>query len=361
MRRVRCAATSIGARVKSVSIVTTVLNDAAGCAVLLDSLVDQVRQPDEFIIVDAGSTDGTLEVIRSACAADRRIRLIAAPGANIGRGRNIGIEHACGEVVASTDTGCRLDAHWLECIVAPFEDQRRADFVAGVYRTDPHTLLERVIGSTTMRGALDPVCPETFNPSARSMAFTKSLWKRAGKIPDFLAIDDTLFDAKIRSMGVRWVFAGDAEVSWRPRGSFLALARQFHFYGTSAGHTQMFAEGALYNLRNLALMGMAALGTIWEPWLWALVAAAILYFFVYVHHRKSYRVMRKLRDWRAYFLALAVHWTMMLADATGYLAGSLERWWDPKRYRDGLQEYMGVGVEGRATGRKEASIPGSCA
>ncbi len=330
----------------SVSIVTTVLNDAAGCGVLLDSLAGQVRPPDEFIIVDGGSTDGTLDVIRHAARRDPRIHLIEAPDANIGKGRNIGIEHARGQIIASTDTGCRLDPHWLERIVEPFEDQRSAEFVAGFYRIDPATLLERVIGMSTMRGALDPVCPERFNPSGRSMAFAKSLWERAGRIPQFLAIDDTLFDAKIRSMKVRWVFAGDAIVYWRPRGTFRALARQFAFYGTSAGHTRMFAESTLYNIRNLTLMILlvaAALWADWGLWLSPVIVAAFGYFFVHTYHRKSCRVMRAIGDRRAYFLALAVQWTVMLADALGYLKGTLERIADPRRYHDGMDEYMRTG------------------
>ncbi len=325
---------------KRVSIVTTALNAADGCAVLLDSLRDQVRAADEVIVVDGGSTDGTLDAIRNACADDDRVRLIEAPGLNIGQGRNLGIKHATGDIIASTDTGCRLDRRWLEKIVEPFEDERKADFVAGFYKIAPTSFLERVIGTTTMRGALEPVCPETFNPSARSMAFTKSLWHRAGGIPDFLAIDDSLFDAKIRTMDVRWVFAGDAVVHWRPRGSFTSLLRQFHFYGTSAGHTQMSTSGTLYNLRNLALMTGVALIAIWQPWLWIVLAAMFCHFFVYVHHNKSYRVMRAMGDRRAYFAALAVHWTMTLGDATGYLTGSIQRICDPSRYRDGLNTYM---------------------
>lgn len=330
----------------SVSIVTTVLNDAAGCRVLLDSLADQIRQPDEFIVVDGGSTDGTPDVVRAAALQNPRIRLIEAPGVNIGAGRNTGIRHATGCIIASTDTGCRLDPHWLEKIIEPFEDERNAEFVAGFYEIDPHTLLERVIGTSTMRGALDPVCPDRFNPSGRSMAFTKSLWERAGGIPQFLAIDDTLFDAKIRSMNVRWVFAGDAVVHWRPRGTFRSLARQFAFYGTSAGHTQMDAGSSLYNIRNLLVMIAmiaAACFADWGVWLVPAIVAAFGYFYVHTFHQKSSRVMKTIGDWRAYFLALAVQWTIVISDAYGYVVGSLQRVADRRRYRDGLRNYMRIG------------------
>lgn len=333
---------------KRVSIITTVRNDAENCRVLLESIKDLERQPDEVIVVDGGSTDGTQDVIRAAAGRDPRIKMIEAPGANIGRGRNIGIENATGEVIASTDTGCRLDPAWLTEIVKPFEDEQRADFVAGVYRIAPQTLLERVIGTATMRGALDAIQPETFNPSARSMAFTKTLWERAGRIPDFLDIDDTLFDHKIRSMNVRWIFAGDAIVYWRPRGSFRSLARQFHFYGCGGGHTQIFAESSLYNIRNLALLMFTIVVAIVQPWAWLVTSALAGYFLVYAFHRKSMRVMRAIGDWRAYFLSLAVQWTVLLGDAGGYITGTVQRFVDPKRFRDGMNDYLNGG-RGRTT------------
>lgn len=328
---------------KRVSIITTVRNDAENCRVLLDSLEYLTRRPDEVIVVDGGSTDGTQDVIRAATVRDPRIRMIEAPGANIGRGRNIAIENATGEVIASTDTGCRLDPAWLTEIVKPFEDERRADFVAGVYRIAPRTLLERVIGTATMRGVLDPIRPETFNPSGRSMAFTRTLWERAGRIPDFLDIDDTLFDYKIRSMNVRWVFAGEAVVYWRPRGTFRSLARQFHFYGCGGGHTQILPEASLYNIRNIALLMFTVAVAVMQPWAWLVTLALAAYFLVYAFHRKSMRVMRAIGDWRAYFLSLAVQWTVLLGDAGGYITGSVQRLCDPKRFRDGMNEYLNVG------------------
>lgn len=325
---------------KRVSIITTVRNDVDNCRVLLDSLEYLTRKPDEVIVVDGGSTDGTQDVIRAATARNPRIKMIVAPGANIGRGRNIGIESATGEVIASTDTGCRLDPAWLTEIVKPFEDERRADFVAGVYRIAPRTLLEHVIGTVTMRGALDPIRPKTFNPSGRSMAFTKSLWERAGRIPDFLDIDDTLFDHKIRSMNVRWVFAGEAVVYWRPRGTFRSLARQFHFYGCGGGHTQILPQASLYNIRNIALLMLTLVVAVIQPWAWLVTLTLAVYFLVYTFHHKSMRVMRAIGDWRAYFLSLAVQWTVLFGDASGYVTGTVQRLIDPKRFRNGMNEYL---------------------
>ncbi|MDO8632522.1 MAG: glycosyltransferase [Phycisphaerales bacterium] len=170
----------------SVAVILTVKNDAAGCAVTLESLALQTRTPDEIVVVDGGSKDNTLDVIRAFSARLPQLRWIESPGANIAEGRNIGTQAATGAIIATTDAGCRAAPDWLEKLVAPFETDPQTEFVAGFYRIEPHSLLEQVVGLATMRGQLDPIDPATFNPSGRSMAYTKPLWRRAGGWPAWL-------------------------------------------------------------------------------------------------------------------------------------------------------------------------------
>ena len=86
-----------------VSVIFTVLNEAGALPRLLDSLAAQTRQPDEVVVCDGGSHDGTLDLLR----AEERLplRVIESPGANISRGRNVAIAAATGDVIACTD--CR--------------------------------------------------------------------------------------------------------------------------------------------------------------------------------------------------------------------------------------------------------------
>lgn len=325
---------------RRVSLVTTVLQDPQACAVLLDSLETQTRMPDEIIVVDGGSADGTADVVRRSSERNPRIRLIVAPGANIGRGRNTGIAAATGEIIISTDSGCRLDPHWVERIVAPFEQYADTEFVAGFYKIDPYSLLEAVTGTATMRGALDHVDPETFNPSCRSMAFTKALWKRAGRFPEWIDIDDTLFNIRLRRMSVNRRFAGDAVVYWRPRSTLRGIYRQFRFYAIGRGHTQLGVEDSRYNIRNLAICLALTIGGFFHAAIWILLAAACVYFYLYAFHRKSRRVAGKLGTWRAYPLCILVHWVIILANMDGYLRASYQRWRDRDRYQSRLEAYL---------------------
>lgn len=331
-----------GVRGRRFSLVTTVLNEREGCAVLLESLMEQTRRPDEVIIVDGGSTDGTVELIRGFMGRDASIRLIEAPGANIGAGRNIGVAAATGEVILSTDAGCRLDPRWVECMAGAFEEDAELEFAGGSYRVAPRSLLEAVIGAATMRGELEAIDPERFNPSCRSMGYTKALWDRAGGLPDWTPTDDTLFNYKLRRMQVRRRFVADALVEWRPRSSLRGVYRQFRFYATLTGHTQLDARGTKYNLRNLGICLVLAIGGAWHPAAWALLAAAVAYFYVYVPHDRARRVAGRLRTWKAYPLCLLVLLAVVLGDAAGYVRSTLERWRNPAMYRGKLDAYLTV-------------------
>jgi glycosyltransferase involved in cell wall biosynthesis len=326
---------------RSVSVVLTVRNDREGCAVTLASLRAQRRQPDEIVVVDGGSDDGTLDVIQQAMKDDRCIRLMPAAGANIARGRNIGIKAAKGEIIATTDAGCRAESDWLANLVRPFEEDASVEFVAGFYRIEPRSLLEEVVGLATMRGQLTPVDPESFNPSARSVAYTKALWSRAGGLPEWIGFsEDTLFDHKIRTMGANWRFAGDAIVHWRPRSTLRAIARQFYHYGTGRGHTQIGARDFAYNIRN-ALLLLASLSamivTLWAGWL---AACVFLYFHVYAFHDKAARIARRTQRKSAYPLCLVVMWTVLFSNLAGYLVGSWQRRRKGDTYRRRMETYL---------------------
>jgi len=84
-----------------VSVVSTVLNEAGSLPRLLDSLAAQTQPPDEVVVCDGGSTDGTLPLLEAESRLS--LRVVRRPGANISQGRNAAIEAATGEVIAVTD------------------------------------------------------------------------------------------------------------------------------------------------------------------------------------------------------------------------------------------------------------------
>jgi len=279
--------------------------------------------------------------LREHIRSNPAIRLIESPGVNIARGRNLAVSAATGEIIACTDAGCRVAPEWLEKLVAEFTADAAVEFVAGTYRIEADTLIERVVGLATMRGQLDPVDPRTFRPSARSLACTKALWSRLGGWPEWIGFsEDTLFDHKVQRFGVRSAYAGDAVVHWRPRGSLRSIARQFYHYGTGRGHTQIGAADFAYNIRNVALiLASLALAPL-TRWAWAGSALLCGYFYVWTFHGKAVRVARRVRRFAAYPLCLIVMWVVLFSNLAGYLVGSWQRWRDRQRYVDRMEAYL---------------------
>ena len=103
------------------SLVTTIKNERSGIVDFLASIERQSVKPDEVIVVDGGSTDGTVEAVeefRRGSSLD--LRFIQSPGANIAEGRNCGIRAARNDLLVLTDGGCRLDEHFCKNLVGCF-------------------------------------------------------------------------------------------------------------------------------------------------------------------------------------------------------------------------------------------------
>src|SRR5689334_1856554 len=124
-----------------ITLIATILNEAKSIHILMDSIAAQTRRPDEVIICDGGSSDGTPHIVRAY--ADRLpVRVIELPGANISAGRNAAIRAASHELIAVTDAGVRLEPEWLARIIAPLETDPNIQVVAGFFHSDPSTAFE---------------------------------------------------------------------------------------------------------------------------------------------------------------------------------------------------------------------------
>ena len=219
-----------------VSLITTVKDAGEEIGPFLASLAAQTRAPDEVIVVDGGSTDGTLERLREASA----ITLLEEPGANISRGRNVAIAAATHDVIAVTDADCVLEATWLDHLVTAIE--AGADVAAGFYQPVSDTFLQACIAAINLPDA-EEIDGDRFMPSSRSVAFRREALDGVGGYPEWLDIGEDMFvDLAFRRLGMDVRFVPDAIVHWRLRPSLRDTWVQYFRYARGDAIAGMYPE-----------------------------------------------------------------------------------------------------------------------
>jgi len=185
-----------------VSVIATVYNEERVISRLLDSLAAQTRRPDEVIICDGGSTDGTTEIIGAYTKSKIfNLKLVVAKDANI----------RPNDVIA----------------------------VAGFFEPDVDTLFQIAMAATVLP-LVDEIDPDKFLPSSRSVAFTKAAWQEAGGYPEWLDYcEDLLFDFAINDQESdrlsAFAWSPNALVYFRPRENLTAFWRQYYQYARGDG------------------------------------------------------------------------------------------------------------------------------
>ena len=212
-----------------VSLITTVLNEKDTIDEFMKSVIGQTKKPDEFIIVDGGSTDGTYEILKKYSKKYKWIKVFQEKGASIGRGRNIAIEKSKNEIVACTDAGCILDRNWLKEITRPFT-KKDVDVVVGIYRPYYTNDFEYFQGLIIVPPP-EKIFKSPSRMSSRSIAFKKVCWKKIGGYPNLRTGEDTLFNIILMKNGCKFYFAKNAIVYWRMRRNLKELFKQFYRYG----------------------------------------------------------------------------------------------------------------------------------
>lgn len=114
-----------------ISIITPVLNGARFLPYLLSSLREQTMQEWQHVVVDGGSTDSTLEVLRAEYKDDPRFVLIERPGLGIYASVIEGMRAADGKVLGWQNADDRYTSWAFESIVE-YQARSGADWMTGL-------------------------------------------------------------------------------------------------------------------------------------------------------------------------------------------------------------------------------------
>ena len=125
-----------------ISIVIPVFNMADGIRRCLRSVVDQLVDDIEVLVVDDGSTDNTGMVVKEFAAKESKIRYLFQENAGVSSARNAGIEAARGAYLPFIDADDEVENNYLQNILERAKESRADLLVWGIKRYRPNGRIE---------------------------------------------------------------------------------------------------------------------------------------------------------------------------------------------------------------------------
>jgi len=204
----------------------------------LDSLLRQTYKPLEIIVVDNGSKDGSLEMIKETY---RSGFLILENSCNLGfaEGCNVGIRKAQGEFIVLVNSDATLKENWAEEMVRAVQKDSQIGMVAGkIFFTGREGVLENTghvvfrDGMARGRGRLEKdkgqydKIDRIFCPNGCAALYRKAVMEEAGLFDAafFAYADDIDVGFRIRMLGYECVYAPQAIAYHELSGSFGMLS-----------------------------------------------------------------------------------------------------------------------------------------
>ncbi len=317
-----------------ISLIITVKNERTVLPPWLESIKRQTLQPDEIVVVDGGSTDGTFEWLESVKSAT--FTVLQKKG-NIAVGRNVAIQTAKGEIIVATDAGCLYEPEWLQKITDPLTIEG-AEFCTTAFKpwleVGDSLLLYLLAAATTPRQA---EFANDWLPSSRSVAFTKNIWQRVGGYPEWIPFcEDVIFDLTLQKRDTFPHYVREPLVSWRPRPSVAKYMRQLYNYTRSDAHGKLFygrqvVRYSVYAGLTLLLIASFQLSALW---LLPIILGGVVYMHKFWLRLLSFSAEKKIpsRMLGVVLLPLVIG-LGDIAKMTGFFIGLLERWSGKIRYQ----------------------------
>lgn len=223
----------------AVSVVLPILNEEPYLEHAVKSILNQDFKGELEIILAVGpSKDQTLDVARKLATHDSRIKVIENPTGRTAAGLNLAIKSSSFPIIVRVDGHANLPEHYISIAVQLLRETGAVN-VGGVMAAEGESLFERCV-ARAMRspfgvgaskfhtggnaGEVDTVYLGVFR--------RESLIAVGGFDEHFTRAQDWELNYRLRKNGGKIYFDPRLTVTYRPRRSFLSLARQYFEYGT---------------------------------------------------------------------------------------------------------------------------------
>jgi 2-desacetyl-2-hydroxyethyl bacteriochlorophyllide A dehydrogenase len=199
----------VGGAATAVSIIVRTLNEARHLPRLFAGIRAQTFKSWEVVLVDSGSTDGTVEL---AAQHTPHIHHIPKEEFTFGRSLNLGCAHARGRylVFVSAHT-YPLNNTWLGNLVRPFDDAT----IGMVYGRQRALPASRIAEQRDLERLFDVASKILINEAYGhngNAAVRRDLWEQHAFDETLTGLEDIAWARAIQQRGLRVYYAGDAAV-----------------------------------------------------------------------------------------------------------------------------------------------------
>lgn len=292
-----------------VSVAVLTKNSEATVGKSLESIFRQTRKPDEVIVVDGGSTDGTLEIVRRY-----PVKLVQEPGLGFGHARNLGVKNANGDVVFFIDSDCYAETQWIEKTLPRFKDSEIVG-VTGVTRLwNINDAVARFLAFVT--GRMEMSTQRTFVKLAPTMNLAlrrKVILEVGGFDETLIRCEDTDLTYKV-TQRYKILYEPEAVVWFKGSPTLGVASRKCIRHFTGVG--QLLAKhgfNRLFLRLNLPIRGFvliaATVSLFLTPWY---VPTLLFGYFATDFLYKTVKMYRRYRDWCiVYYIAFFTLWSVV--------------------------------------------------
>ena len=330
-----------------VSIVVPVRNEQRYIKATLEMLLRQEYPEEgfEILVVDGRSDDATRDIVKRIARIHTNVRLVDNPRIWSSAGRNVGVEHARGDIILVIDGHCELESTThLRDLVDAFT-RSGADIVGRPQplRVANASKLQRAISEA--RASLLGHHPDSFIYTqvdrfvpaiSVGAAYRRNVFDVIGFFDEtFDACEDVDFNHRADQAELKCFFSSKVAVCYAPRSSLTGLFHQLARYGRGRirlgrKHPETFTLKTL--LPGVFVTGILAgpilpwidTRLVWVYWL-------CLLFYVGVLIGASLSIAFRRRDWKLAFILPLVFATIHISAGFGILQetllGGLKSWW----------------------------------
>ncbi len=256
-----------------VSIVVVTLNDPRITACLESLLAQQSRYTYEVVVVDGGSTDGSLEAAQRFAADDPKIRLVSDDGPFM-VAWNRAAKATDTPIVARVDSDTQVQPGWLDALVRPISKDEVAWTAGYVVGPPPRTRVQGHFDFRTRR-FLDAIANDpdgVYHAPSWNVAYRRAALEEVGWFDETLPSSEDLdLHQRLKAGGFRGSFERNAILVHDHPDSLGTLLRKEVWYqrGRIAWARKHGWKGRTWVLhRPVAYAGIAVLlmgGMVWWP------------------------------------------------------------------------------------------------